>query len=194
MEIWVLGNGESRKKFNLSKINSYSIGCNAIHRDFNANIFVAVDRKMVKEILNNPNQRTKTIYTRPDWYKEFGSNRVISLPSLWYEGTDKQDQGFHWNSGPYAILVACYRNPKTVHLVGFDLYGVKGLQNNIYKDTENYAPGSHKEVRPDFWIHQLKQLFEHFDKINFIQHQLKDWQIPLEWRHLENLTVKYFPV
>lgn len=194
MEIWVLGNGESRKKYNLSTINSFSIGCNAIHRDFNASVFVAVDRKMVKEILDNPKQKSKFIYTRSDWYKDFANNRVLCLPELPFSGDHKKDQGFHWNSGPYAILLACKRNPSTIHLIGFDLYGIKGLQNNIYKDTANYAASTQREVMPDFWIHQLLQLFLTFPNINFVQHQLKDWQTPKDWEDLNNLTVKYFPV
>jgi hypothetical protein len=194
MEIWVIGNGESRRKFNLNTIKSYSIGCNAIHRNYICNSFVAVDRKMVYEILDNPACKQKSIYTRPEWYKEFNSKQVVSLPELPYQGDQKQDHGFHWNSGPYAILVGALRSPKSINLLGFDLYGVNGLQNNIYKDTINYESSDKKEIRPTFWIYQLSKLFECFPYIEFVQHQVNNWQIPPEWIKFNNLTVKYFPV
>lgn len=194
MDIWAIGNGESRRNFNLNQIKGYTIGCNAIHRNYICDIFVAVDRKMVREILDNPYCSKKIIYTRPEWCKDFATKQVVCLPEIPYKGVHKQDLGFHWNSGPYAVLLACLRNPKTVNLLGFDLYGVNGLQNNLYKDTDNYAPSDQKEVKPTFWIHQLGKLLEIFPHIEFCQHQITDWQIPSEWSIYKNLTVKYFPV
>jgi len=194
MEIWVIGNGESRRKFPLNSIRSLSIGCNAIHRNYICDIFVAVDRKMVNEILSNPNCKNKPIYTRPEWFKEFASKQVLELPSIPYTGSKKPDQGLHWNSGPYAILLAALKNPEYINLLGFDLYGVNGLQNNVYKDSDNYAPSSQKEIKPTFWIYQISKLLELYPKIKFVQYQHKDWQTPQEWSVYKNLTVKYFPV
>jgi hypothetical protein len=194
MDIWAIGNGESRRNFNLNQIKGYTIGCNAIHRNYICNIFVAVDRKMVREIMENPACSKKIIYTRPEWYKEFNSTQILSLPEIPYKDKHKQDIGLHWNSGPYAILLACLRHPKKVNLLGFDLYGVNGLQNNIYKDTANYAPSNQKEIKPTFWIHQLGKLFEIFSHIEFCQHQMHNWQIPTKWSIHMNLTVKYFSV
>lgn len=194
MDIWAIGNGESRRNFNLNQIKGYTIGCNAIHRNYVCDVFVAVDRKMVREIMENPVCSKKVVYTRPEWYKEFDSKQVICLPEIPYKGDHKQDIGFHWNSGPYAVLLACLRKPKQINLLGFDLYGVNGLQNNLYKDTDNYAPGNQKEVKPTFWIHQLGKLFELFPDIEFCQHQNTNWQTPPEWIKFNNLTIKYFPV
>jgi len=194
MNIWVIGNGESRKNFNLNNIKGYTIGCNALHRNFICDVFVAVDRRMVQEMLDNPACSKKTIYTRPEWYQEYKSKRVLCLPEIPYNSQQKQDIGFHWNSGPYAILLACLRKPKQINLLGFDLYGLNGLQNNLYKDTENYAPSSQKEIKPNFWIHQLSKLFEIFPNVEFCQHQLYNWQSPPEWSKFNNLTIKYFTV
>ena len=194
MNIWVIGNGESRRNFALNQIKDYTIGCNAVHRDHVCPEFVAVDRRMVLEILRNEACQTSTIYTRPEWYQEFSLDRVRSLPPLPYKGKDKVDQGFHWNSGPYGILRACKLEATTINLLGFDLWDCDGLHNNIYKDTINYSKSNQRPVTPEFWIHQLAKLFELFPRIDFVQHQHTNWRIPSAWKLFTNLTIKYFNV
>ena len=192
MIAWAIGNGQSRLNFDLSSIVDYTVGCNALYRDFFPNELVAVDRRMVSEILSSayPNP----IYTRPDWYKEFTDQRVRSLPEVPFTGPQKADIPFHWNSGPYAILLACLKNPRSVNLIGFDLWGDNGQVNNVYKGTENYDPITHRAIDPSHWIYQFKKLCLHFDTIQFIQHQISDWAIPTEWMDLKNLTIKYISV
>lgn len=192
MKTWVIGNGQSRLNFNLNSIKDYTIGCNAIYRDFYPNEIVAVDRRMVSEILSSlyPN----TVYTRPDWCKDFTDLRVRSLPEIPFTGIQKADIPFHWNSGPYAILLACLKNSTEINLIGFDLWGDNGLVNNVYKGTQNYDPINHRAIDPSHWVYQFKKLCNHFNSINFIQHQLPNWQIPGEWNSIENLTIKYISV
>ena len=191
MNIWVIGNGESRRTFALNQIKDLTIGCNAVHRDFICDKFVAVDRRMVEEILRNDAVTNSAVYTRQDWYKEWCSDRVRSLPDLPFEGTDKVDKPFHWNSGPYAILLASMMLPQHIHLLGFDLWSVDGLVNNFYKDTSNYSNANSKKVMPDFWIYQLAKVFNHYSQIEFIQHQKQDWRIPDSWLAIKNLTIVY---
>lgn len=191
MNIWVIGNGESRRNFALNQIPHHTIGCNAVHRDHNCTEYVAVDRRMVYEILSNQATGQSIIHTRPDWAKEFVLERVKAVPDPPFNGKLKADQPFHWNSGPYAILLAANYGPKEIHLLGFDLYSSNNLVNNIYKDTTNYNKSDSRPVSPDHWKHQLANLFNYFNRINFIQHQRPDWQIPFEWKDIKNLTIKY---
>ena len=191
MNVWVIGNGESRRTFALNQIKDLTIGCNAVHRDFTCDRFVAVDRRMVEEILRNDAVTASEVYTRQDWYKEWHSDRVRSLPDLPFEGTDKVDKPFHWNSGPYAILLAAMLDPQQIHLLGFDLWSADGLVNNFYKGTPNYSKTDSKKVMPDFWIYQLAKVFNHYNQIKFIQHQRQDWRIPDSWLAIKNLTIVY---
>lgn len=191
MNIWVIGNGESRKTFALNQLHDWTIGCNAIHRDYLCNEYVAVDRRMVQEILRNESTANISIYTRPEWYKEWGDVRVRSLPNLPFEGSAKVDKPFNWNSGPYAILLAANKSPTRIHLLGFDLWGNNDLVNNFYKGTPNYSNEKSKKINPDFWIYQLARIFEHYQNIEFVQHQINDWQIPERWKSIKNLTIKY---
>ena len=191
MNVWVIGNGESRRTFALNQIKDQTIGCNAVHRDFTCDKFVAVDRRMVEEILRNDAVTASAVYTRQDWYKEWCSDRVRSLPDLPFEGLDKVDKPFHWNSGPYAVLLASMMLPQQIHLLGFDLWSVDGLVNNFYKGTSNYSKTDSKKIMPDFWIYQLAKVFNYYSQIEFIQHQRQDWRIPDSWLAIKNLTIVY---
>jgi hypothetical protein len=191
LKVWVIGNGQSREGFALNQISDYTVGCNAVHRDHTCDEYVAVDRRMVDEILRNERNVNKQIYTRPDWLDHYLKLKHVSeLPELPFSGINKADQPFHWNSGPYAVLVAALKSPTEIHLVGFDLWSKTSFVNNIYKNTPNYAGGHDRRVTPDFWIYQLGKLFTHYSDINFIQHQPANWRWPDQWKTINNLTTQ----
>lgn len=191
MKIWIIGNGQSREGVALNQINDRIIGCNAVHRDHTCDEYVAVDRRMVDEILRNDASAGKVIYTREDWIDHYSKTKqVVALPKIPFTGPNKSDQGFHWNSGPYAVLVASLREPKQINLLGFDLWSKTSFVNNIYKGTPNYAGAHDRRITPDFWIHQLKNLFNHFNQIEFHQYQPEGWRVPDQWKSISNLVIK----
>jgi hypothetical protein len=193
-EIWVLGNGESRKTLNLKELE-YTIGCNAVHREHVCNQIVAVDRRMVNEIISNPLYKDVPVYTRPDWvnnYKQYPNVGVV--PSLPYTGTDRIDDPWHWNTGPFAILVACYMSPNKINLLGFDLYSTKNNLNNIYKDTQNYGKTTDRPVDHSYWVYHLKKIFDCFPSIEFVHWHTDDWVTPHEWLDTKNLTLSVISV
>lgn len=188
--IWVVGNGESRTNVDLKKLNGSVIGCNALHRDHICQKIVAVDRRMVREILLNSNYSSIPIYTRKNWINEFKNNsNIFTVPDLPYSGASRWDDPWNWNSGPYAVLLACLNNPITVNLLGFDLYSYSDHVNNVYKNTQNYDKSNHHAIDYSHWLHQLKKLFDHYQHINFIQWQKKDWILPESWKQSKNLTL-----
>lgn len=188
--IWVIGNGESRASIDLEKLTDFKIGCNAIHRDYVCDSIVAVDRRMVAEILSNPDYLKIPIYTRKNWIEQFKQyQNVYEVPNLPYKGDSRWDDPWHWNSGPFAVLVASLYKPKTINLLGFDLYGIDQKINNIYKNTENYDKEDRRSIDNSHWLHQLKKLFDCFPNIEFVQWQKENWKIPNLWTDSKNLTI-----
>jgi hypothetical protein len=193
--VWVIGNGESRKNLDLKSLKGTIIGCNAIHRDHVCDAVIAVDRRMVHEILKNPEYNQTPIFTRSDWMGQFKSfKNVHVLPDLPYSGSQRWDDPWHWNSGPFAVLIACLQNPAVINLVGFDLYGCDDKVNNLYKNTDNYDPETRNAIDNRHWLHQLKKLFDCFLGIEFIQWQKTDWRMPSDWSQSKNLTFKVLNV
>jgi len=138
----VIGNGESRKNIDLTKVNSTMFGCNALHRDTVVRHLICVDRKMVREAIQANYNQTSFIYTRECWFEEFADYKNLRiLPGLPYAGSERYDEPIHWGSGPYALLTAIktLKQDTTIKVIGFDLYGdQRGKVNNVYKDTDNF--------------------------------------------------------
>jgi hypothetical protein len=180
-----IGNGESRLKIDIDKLNCPKVGCNAIYRDYYTDYLVCVDKRMMKEVLiAQVNIKKDTlVYTRPDWYDQFKSFRVRELPDLPYKGDQRWDEPFQWGSGPYAVLIAAmYAKEKYVNLIGFDLHSNTETVNNVYKGTPNYDDADKRPVDPRYWIHQIGMVFNCFPKINFTIYQ-DNWELPKAWNY-----------
>ncbi len=126
------------------------------------------------------------IYVREDWYHYFRkiqkNKSIRQVPELPYKSIDRQDQPFHWGSGPYAILLAAQQDAEEINLYGFDLYPINNKVNNVYKDTPNYASATGQAVDPSYWIYQISKIFESYHNKTFILHNTKDWPVPKEWQ------------
>ncbi len=183
----VIGNGESRAELDVESFNLPTVGCNAIFRDVKVDHLVCCDRRMVREAITHVNTQQSCVYTRQDWYEDFD---VMPVPDLPYHGELRQDDPWHWGTGQYALLVALqYAVTDHIHIVGFDLFGVEGYVNNMYKDTKSYDVSSKQQVDPSYWIYQNKKIFEHYPKQNFNYYVEENFPLPESWQDIPNLNI-----
>jgi len=187
----VVGNGESRLLFDLKNIkDQFSlIGCNAVYRDVDVSHLICCDQRMVLEATKKINPEKTKIYTRRKWLIGFDDYEIESIPELPYIGELRQDQPQNWNSGPYAVLLACTMNFQEIFLMGFDLYSINGKVNNVYKGTENYQGPETRSIDPQYWIYQISKLFEIYKDKRFIIVNEKDWPLPESW-NLPNVSFR----
>jgi len=190
--MFVFGNGESRKHINIENIDAPKIGCNALHRDFQVNHLVCVDRRMVNEAIRSNNNKRCKIYTRRDWWSSYRLNQnVHQVPDLPYKGDQRPDDPFQWGSGPYAVLLGATLSTD-IKMIGFDLHSKTTTVNNIYKDTDNYDQSSKRAVDPRYWIYQIAKVFEHFQENKFTLYVEEDWKLPQSWKRsnviLDNIS------
>jgi hypothetical protein len=172
-----IGNGESRKRLSLTK---HAVGCNALHRDFEVDHLICVDRRCLLEALQSSNTKSTKIYTRKEWIGTVKDTRVQLVPELPYQGNNRADDPWHWGSGPFAVLLAAQLD-NTVEIIGFDLYGKNNLVNNIYKDTKNYSQSDKKSVDPSYWIYQISKIFQCYPDKYFTVYNDRDWSLPESW-------------
>ena len=184
----VIGNGESRLLTNISCIRSSKIGCNAIHRDYAVDHLICVDRRMVREALEQGVHTVSKVYTRSDWGYNFNTiDNLYPVPELPYKGNTRPDEPFQWGSGPYAVLLSAMLS-NNIKLLGFDLYSSDALVNNVYKGTYGYDEKNKTAVDPSYWIHQISKIFEYFPNNKFTIYQTDDWKLPDEWK-FSNVTL-----
>lgn len=190
-QILVIGNGESRKNTNLSLLkDSYTtVGCNAIHRDFTVDHLICCDQRMVVESVTNPNNSNTQIYTRSNWINTFKKfNNVKVVPPLPYSSNERWDDPWHWGSGPYAVLLGATLS-NHISLIGFDLYGISGKVNNIYKGTSNYSKADSHSIDHSYWVHQISKVFQCFPDKYFTIYNDVQWAMPDSWK-LNNVEFK----
>lgn len=183
----MIGNGQSRKNL-VIKSKFTTFGCNAIHRDFSVDHLICCDKRMVREAMSSG---SFPIYTRKRWYKDFNHNQVLPFPELPYRGNAREDDPFHWGSGPYAVLMGAMHS-NDVTLVGFDLYSKDKKVNNIYKDTVNYLSSDKHAIDPRYWIYQISKIFQYFPDVKFTLLNNTEWELPKSW-HFDNVILDKLP-
>jgi len=188
MSTVVVGNGESRKPIDLQNLSNHTIiGCNALYRDVAVPHLVCCDMRMVNEAVAS---QDTIIYTRPEWISFYTEHsNVRRVPDLPYSGTLRQDELWHWGSGPLALLVACTMESNDISLIGFDLYGTNDKVNNVYKGSKNYLDIDSNAVDPVYWIYQVSKVFEHYPDKYFTVYNTDKWVMPDSWK-LANVNFK----
>lgn len=143
---FVLGNGNSRKDFDIKHYAQYGniYGCNAIYRDESIDYLVAVDPPMVQEIIDNKAHLSTNFYTREH-------KRFTDIPKVNFIA-----KRLGWSSGPTALWLASYNKATTIFLVGFDFQSNISTINNIYSGTKNYKPSNSPPTYFGNWIKQVQ--------------------------------------
>ena len=162
----VIGNGPSRKQFDLDTIHHtmYTYGCNGLYRDFLPDYLVSMDSTMVDEILKNNVHKKCTFYTQH-------TNRIDAIkdqgePIKFFEG-----QPMTHDSGTSALELAAESND-VIYLIGFDYTDNNDNLPNIYHGTINYARNSTIPAAHDLtsrWKSRLRKILRKFDTKKFIR-------------------------
>ena len=154
---FVLGNGNSRLTVNpqslLSRGTVYA--CNAVYREFDSHFLIAVDVKMVNELVDADYHKKGTVWTNPNKGIKTKSNINLFTP---HKG---------WSSGPTALWFAAQNGHKNIYIIGFDYQGNKGKFNNVYADTFNYKKSSDAATFFGNWLSQTEKVIKEFRHTKF---------------------------
>lgn len=182
----IIGNGDSRKSFDLNYIKNHksgingkgtlqSYGCNALYRDFAPTFLVAVGDDMCNEIAESGYGEERIVYAN--------SQRIPQHPGSFY--LIPQDPA--WNAGSLAMYLACFDGHETVYLLGFDGEAGAGLNNNVYAGTPGYAPltNTYSEA---FWVKTMVHVMETYPDVDFVRVMpTPNWRIPEGLKGVTNL-------
>ena len=156
---FVLGNGKSRLNVDPRNFQERGTiyGCNALYREFAPDYLVAVDVKMVNEIIASGYHRTHQVWTN--------SNKgVSSKANINFFNPHKG-----WSSGPTALWFASTHTYQTIYILGFDYQGAGGKFNNVYADTFNYKKSTDSPTFHGNWLSQTEKVIKEFRQIKFVR-------------------------
>jgi len=158
---FVIGNGTSRKKFDLNKLVDKGImyACNAVYREFLPNVLIAVDPKMVHEIVAKRAQFDTEVWTN--------YNKAYET----YVGLNYFNPSKGWSSGPTALNKACTDGCQTIYILGFDYVGLEGGKrvNNIYAGSPNYKGAHEPATYYGNWLRQTETILKAHSSTSFVR-------------------------
>ncbi len=149
---FVLGNGTSRTSLNHNSLLDKGIvyACNAMYREFEPHYLIAVDVKMVNEIVASGYNKTHAVWTNPN--KGISTKHHLNLFNP-HKG---------WSSGPTALWFASEQGHRDIYIFGFDYQGLQGRFNNMYADTYNYKKTSDTATFHGNWLSQTERTIKDF--------------------------------
>jgi hypothetical protein len=154
---FVLGNGTSRLKLNAPSLMDKGIvyGCNAQYREYSPHYLIAVDVKMVNEIIDSGYHKKHQVWTNPN--KGIKSKQSINFFSP-HKG---------WSSGPTALWFAASQGHAVIYIFGFDYQGIDGKFNNVYADTYNYKKSTDSATYFGNWLSQTEKVIREYRHVRF---------------------------
>ena len=156
---FVIGNGTSRLKLNHLSVMDRGIvyGCNAQYREYAPHYLIAVDVKMVNEIIGAGYHKKHQVWTNPN--KGISTKHNINFFSP-HKG---------WSSGPTALWFAATQGHQQIYIFGFDYQGDNGKFNNVYANTHNYKKSSDSATYYGNWLSQTEKTIKEFRHVKFFR-------------------------
>lgn len=156
---FIVGNGTSRLNVIPEKLLDIGTvyGCNAQYREYEPHYLVAVDVKMVNEIVNSGYHKKHEVWTNP--------NKGITTKS----GINFFSPHKGWSSGPTALWFASQNGHKEIYILGFDYQGINGKLNNVYADTFNYKKSTDSATFFGNWLNQTERTIKEHQKVKYFR-------------------------
>ena len=156
---FVIGNGVSRQCLSLRSLTNKGVtyGCNAQYREFEPHYLIAVDVKMVNEIIEAGYHKKHQLWTNPN--KGIQTKHSVNFFSP-HKG---------WSSGPTALWFAATQGHRTIYIFGFDYQGLDGKFNNIYANTFNYKKSTDAATYHGNWLSQTEKVIKEFRHTQFFR-------------------------
>lgn len=165
---FVLGNGISRLVVDIAELQPHGtiFACNAVYREAEVDHLVAVDVKMINEIIAAGYHNTNNVWTNPN-------KGVLETSNINFFDPHKG-----WSSGPTALWLAASMGHKDIYILGFDFEGLQGKFNNVYADTFNYKKSYEPPTFFGNWVSQTEKVIRDFQDVKFYRLVGKKFMTP----------------
>jgi hypothetical protein len=177
---FVLGNGLSRSDIDITKLKKHGkvYGCNAIYREMSVDYLIAVDTKMINEIVESKYHLTNPVWTNPNSVTQKIKEINLFKPS------------FGWSSGPTALHLASTHGYEDIYILGFDYVGTgpnRDFVNNMYAGSKNYKKVNDLATYYGNWLKQTATCINQNPKTKYFRVVEEDSFIPKELSEIQNL-------
>ena len=153
----IIGNGASRKKYDLDDIRHATFGCNQIYKEYMPTFLVAKDKRVLEQMSRDG---VKQVYVPFLSHRAHRGESTITIP-------DMIDIRFpyirmnSWLTGEIAIVLAAQMGFENIQLIGFD-----GGPDSIYRQrTDTNVSLEHNQVPEWRYGHTFQKILEYYPEI-----------------------------
>lgn len=188
MRGFVIGNGESRRGFDLSSLEKHGLvyGCNALYREYSPKLLFVHDSHMKEEV--------KTFYKKEFAFVDGGLAKIYDKNNNLKKVVGLNHQVLM--TGIAAAYFLCSINKATeVFLLGFDPFKKGNFRSCLYDGTQNYPKKIEKSVIPsiDRSNSDIRVLATEFRNVTFYRVGDKQDLLPHSWTSLKNFKFITYP-
>jgi len=186
----VIGNGPSRKQFDLETIGRHmtTYGCNVLYRDYMPDYLISMDWSIVEEILDNDIHHKTNFYTQDR--SQFNFMSVEKKEHInWLKNMARR-----LDSGNSALEVALSNDYETIYVIGFD-YNIDDTLPNVYHGTSNYARNAHVPAAESMareWQQRLRTLIREFPDTQIIRVNGSNTTISIDATNYSEINIEQF--
>jgi hypothetical protein len=185
----IIGNGISRKDFNLNAVFNHfggllarkklqTYGCNALFREYAPDFLVVSgdDSQIVTEVANSGYCDNHVVYASAP-HIQYHPGKFYLIP---------QDPA--WNSGSVATMLAAFDDHKKIYLLGFDGQDTAHYNYNVYAGSPGYQTATNAQAAPDFLDITMKMIFDTYNDVDFVRVMPSKYSsMPEAWKFCTNL-------
>jgi hypothetical protein len=163
-KVFCIGNGQSRKDFNLEKLRPHGkiYGCNALYRTFTPDVLTAVDHGIMHEIYHSG-----YCYKNETWFRDWNKLPADIFESLVYSGISPEQRD---DVKKYDLLTQNERTDEKE----FVMHGsnLKGLVEILYREENRkekkfvkHSSACISWVKDDDKTHDLKEIMRNEENV-----------------------------
>ncbi len=153
----VIGNGESRKQYDLTKISHTTFGCNQLYKDYNPTYLIAKDKRVLEQMSKDG---VKQVYLPFLSYRAHRETSTITIPDM-REIRFPYIRMNSWLTGEIAIVLAAQLGFTDIDVIGFD-----GGPDSIYRDrTDTNVSLKHNQVPEWRYKNTFEKILAYYPKI-----------------------------
>lgn len=181
--ITVIGNGESRKTINISKINGLKLGCNAIYLHEEVDYICAMDKFWRDKISKESSIPLISRYHNTSFQKmlEIYENGIWKNTDCYYRG---------YCSGITALdFISNMVKDEDIYLIGFDFDYTGNTVNHVYKDTENHPKSNRPAQNESIFLKQCLDTVKRYPKNTFYWVSDSDFLINIGEKKLKTISI-----
>ena len=152
--ITIIGNGESRKTIDISKIDGMKVGCNAIYLHEKVDLICAVDIFWRDKIIEESEVPLLSRHIRNAFQP------MLEIYDKGWKSTNCLARGYC--SGTTALDYICSQYKDDIYLIGFDFDYNGQYVNHIYKNTQFHPKENRPAQNENIFLNETLQIVRRY--------------------------------